>query len=44
MNTKDYWEIKKKQFIKSPFTNPETYLIFRWIKITNTTRKLIKEW
>jgi len=44
VHNKKQIELLKQTIKEYWFTNPETYLIFRGIKITNTTRKLIKEW
>lgn len=41
---KEYWENIKLQYKQSNFTNPETFLIYKWIKISQKTKKLILKW
>ena len=44
MRVNEYWEIIKEQYQNSNFTNPETFLYYKKIKVSNKTKKLITKW
>lgn len=44
MKIKNYWNKIGKDYLKSNFTNAESYLYYVWIKVSNKTKKLIKLW